>query len=72
MPVYPYHVVLYLGATDKTIGTKELFYSINKGVLKSYSFSVSGFKRNSINTVNIKARDYLNNETKLELKFYVE
>ncbi len=72
LPIYPYHVVLYLGATDKTIGTKELFYSINKGALRSYSFSVKGFKRNSINTVDIKARDYLNNETNLELKFYVE
>ncbi|RLD71248.1 MAG: hypothetical protein DRJ10_19605, partial [Bacteroidetes bacterium] len=72
LPVYPFHVILYLGATDQTIGTKELFYSINKGTLRSYSFSVSGFKRNKINTVDIKARDYLNNETNLELKFYIE
>ncbi len=72
LPIYPYHVILYLGATDQTIGTKDLFYSINKGTLKSYSFSVSGFKRNTINTVDIKARDYLNNETNLELKFYIE
>jgi len=72
LPVYPYHVVLYLGATDQIIGTKELFYSINKGTLKSYSFSVSGFKRNTMNTVDIKARDFLNNETNLELKFYIE
>ena len=72
LPIYPYHVILYLGATDKTIGTKELFYSINKGILKTYSFSVKGFKRNSINTVDIKAKDYLNNETNIELKFYIE
>jgi len=72
LPIYPYHVILYLEATDQIIGTKELFYSINKGTLKSYSFSVSGFKRNTMNTVDIKARDYLNNETNLELKFYIE
>ncbi len=72
LPMYPYHVILYLGATDQIIGTKELFYSINKGTLKNYTFSVSGFKRNTINTVDVKARDYLNNETNFELKFYIE
>ncbi|MBN1252226.1 MAG: hypothetical protein JXR51_14225 [Bacteroidales bacterium] len=72
LDVYPQHVILYLGATDKVIGAKELFYSINNGAFKTYLFSVKGFIKNSVNKVDIKAKDYLNNETSLELEFYIE
>lgn len=72
LPIYPFHATLFLAATDKHVGTNDIFYSINKGKFKKYSITISGFKLDAINTVDIKATDYLNNETKLEIKFYIK
>jgi len=72
LDVYPNYAILYLAATDKTIGAKEIFYSINNSAYIKYVYSVKGFKKNTINTVKIKAKDILNNETNLELKFFVK
>lgn len=72
LSVYPDHVMLFLGATDKTIGAKDIYYSINKNQEQKYTSYITGFKKNAVNTVAIRARDFLNNETKQELSFYVE
>jgi hypothetical protein len=72
LPVYPGHVVLFLGATDQIVGAKDIYYSINGQSEKKFSLSVNGFNKASINELKIRATDYLNNETTLELKFYVE
>lgn len=72
LPVYPGHVVLFLGATDQIVGAKDIYYSINGQPEKKYSLSVNGFNKASINELKIRATDYLNNESTLDLKFYVE
>ncbi len=72
LPIYPEHVTLYLGATDQIIGAKEIYYSINNTTEKKYALSISGFKKGTINTINIRALDILGNETLIELKFYIE
>lgn len=72
LPVYPDHVILFLGATDMKIGAKDIYYSINKGPEKKYSSYITGFKKASVNTINIKAKDFLANETHLELSIYIE
>ncbi len=72
LPVYPHYVNLFLGAQDQIIGAKDIYYTTNNLSEKRYSLSIKGFKRNSINTVKIRARDHLNNETIETLQFYIE
>ena len=72
LDVFPENVMLFLGATDQLVGAKDIYYSLNGAPEKKYSLSVSGVKKNSVNEIQIRAIDYLNNENKLELKFYVE
>ena len=72
LSVYPHYVNLFLGAQDETIGAKDLYYTTNNLPEKRYSLSIKGFKRNSINTVKIRARDHLNNETIETIRFYIE
>jgi hypothetical protein len=72
LPVYPYHVTLYLGATDQIIGAKEIYYSVNGGPEKKYALMITGFIKNAVNNVAIKALDLLGNESKLEIKFFIE
>ncbi len=72
VPVYPNHIVLFLGATDQIVGAKDIYYSLNNSPEKKYLLSINGFNKASINTIKIRATDQLNNETFLELSFYVE
>jgi len=72
LPVYPPHVSLFLGAIDQLIGAKDLYYTINEGIEKRYSYYITGFKKDAVNTVKLKAKDHLANETIEEIKFYVE
>jgi hypothetical protein len=72
LPVYPSQLVLFLGATDQLVGAKDIFYSLNNGPEQKFILSIGGFKKESINELKIRATDYLNNSSILELKFYVE
>ena len=72
LDVYPSYVIVYLSATDATIGTKDIYYSINGVKEQLYSKLIKGFKSNQINTIKIRAIDKLKNETVKEFKFYVE
>ncbi len=72
LPIYPPHVSLFLGAIDQLIGAKDLYYTINQGPEKRYSSYITGFKKDAMNTIKIKALDHLANETIQEIKFYVE
>jgi hypothetical protein len=63
---------LFLGATDQLIGAKDLYYKINDGIEKKYSYYIKGFKKDAVNTVVIRAVDHLANETIETVKFYVE
>ncbi len=72
IPIYPPHVSLFLGATDRLIGAKDLYYTINQGGEKKYSYFITGFKKDVVNIVKIRALDHLSNETVEEIKFYVE
>ncbi|MCT4615270.1 MAG: hypothetical protein N4A49_10400 [Marinifilaceae bacterium] len=74
--VYPPYVKMYLGATDKSCGTKKILYKINNGQLKSYSSSNSPsnmemFKTTKTHKVYIKALDKLGNESIKEVSFIV-
>jgi hypothetical protein len=72
LPVYPGHVVLFLAATDQLVGANDIYYTLNNEPEKKYALSISGFVRTSINKLKIRATDYLNNETSLELQIYIE
>lgn len=70
--IYPFYVLLYLAATDATIGTKEIYYSVNNKTEQKYNNHISGFVKNKINIVKVRAVDKLENEKITEIKFYVQ
>ncbi len=72
LSVYPPYTILYLAATDEVIGAKYIYYKVNNGREIEYSKYIKGFRKNTVNTVKIRAVDYLKNETELTIKFYVK
>lgn len=76
--VYPEYTRLYLGATDKHVGTEKIKYSIDGGPLLDYSSpysldmsEVSNFKNKKLYTIRIVAEDKLGNSTEKIVEFYV-
>lgn len=72
LPVYPPYVMLYPSATDKIIGTDNIYYSINGATEQRFSRYITGFAKQQINTLTIRAEDKLGNESSIEVQFYVE
>jgi len=70
--VYPEFMNIFLGATDITTGTKNIWYKVNNGKEQKYTGTISGFKKNILNTVIIRTQDNLGNETSEEVQFYVQ
>ena len=71
LKVFPDYLMLYLSATDKIIGTDNIFYSLNGAAELKYSRFITGFIPNSVNVLQIRATDKLQNKTTLEIKFFV-
>jgi len=76
--VYPNYTRLFLGATDRKVGTQKIQYSINGDPFKDYSspytLDVSElllFKSKKKYSVTVKAIDKLGNENEKLIEFYV-
>jgi hypothetical protein len=77
--VYPNYTRLYVGATDKQVGTNQILYSVNGAPLRDYSSpytldmsEVPHFsKKNAKYTVKVVAKDKLGNTSEKTVEFYV-
>ncbi len=78
MKVYPEYVRMYIGATDKHVGTETILYSIDGEPLRAYSSpqtldlsEVNRLKKNKKYSVRVVSRDKLGNESEQTFEFYV-
>ena len=69
VPFIPAYAGLYLSATDRHTGIKEMFYSLNNQPEKAYSGEISGFKANTSYKIAIRAVDKLGNSNVYERVF---
>ncbi|WP_289053914.1 OmpL47-type beta-barrel domain-containing protein [Carboxylicivirga marina] len=74
--VYPPFVKLYIGATDKHCGTKDIYYSVDGGTMKNYNGNGSPsnmelFKEERIYSVKVEATDKLGNGKAETLQFKI-
>ncbi len=68
--IYPLKSLLYLSATDKESGVKEIYYSINNKKELRYKKPLS-FKTRKKYTVKIRAIDHVGNMSKSQAKFEI-
>ncbi len=68
--IYPSNSQLYIASTDMACGTEQLKYRINDGQWKS-QIPIPGFDPGNY-TVEIKAVDYLGNESTSTVQFAIE
>ncbi|MGB0430687.1 MAG: OmpL47-type beta-barrel domain-containing protein, partial [Bacteroidia bacterium] len=78
LKVYPNYTRLYLGATDRHVGTERILYSINGSKFSDYSSpqtldisELNRFQAKKKYTVKVKAYDKLGNESESTIEFYV-
>lgn len=78
LKVYPEYVRMYIGATDKHVGTETILYAIDKGALTEYSSpqtldlsEVNRLRKNKKYEVKAIAKDKLGNEKEEIFEFYV-
>ena len=78
LKVYPNYTRLYLGATDRHVGTEKILYSINGGAFSDYSSpqtldisELNKFQQKKKYDVVVKAYDKLGNMTEETISFYV-
>ncbi|MEM9024991.1 MAG: hypothetical protein AAGB22_14695, partial [Bacteroidota bacterium] len=76
--IYPNYSRLYLGATDKHVGTERILYSINGAPLTDYSSpqtldisELNRFKKKKHYEVRVVARDKLGNEVEEVIEFFI-
>ncbi|MBT3422732.1 MAG: hypothetical protein HOA61_10140 [Bacteroidetes bacterium] len=77
--VYPNYTRLYVGATDKQVGTNQILYGVNGATLRDYSSpytldmsEVPHFsKKNAKYSVKVQAKDKLGNTSEKIVEFYV-
>jgi hypothetical protein len=69
---------MYIGATDKHVGTERILYSIDGGALTDYSSpqtldisEVSKLRKNKKYKVRVVAKDKLGNEGEKTVEFFV-
>ncbi|MGB0523232.1 MAG: OmpL47-type beta-barrel domain-containing protein [Flammeovirgaceae bacterium] len=67
--VYPAYVTLFLACSDDQSGYKKITYSINGATTRTYTQPITGFKKSTEYTIQIKAIDKLDNTEEFELKF---
>jgi hypothetical protein len=77
-PVYPNYTRMYVGATDKKVGTETITYAMDGGAQQLYSSpqtldasEVSRFKKNKKYEVKVVAKDKLGNMSEKVVEFYV-
>ncbi len=70
LDVYPSYVVLFLAATDMQVGYDKITYRVNGDAEKPFAGPISGFSKNQLQEISIKATDKLGNASETVLKFY--
>lgn len=78
LKIYPNYVRMYIGATDKHVGTEKVLYSIDGAPLRAYSSSqtldvseLSAFRKRKKYTVKVVTEDKLGNRSEKIIEFYV-
>jgi hypothetical protein len=78
LALYPNYVRMYVGATDKHVGTETVLYSIDGEPLTEYSSprtldisELNRFKKVKKYKVRIVSRDKLDNESEKTVEFFV-
>ncbi|HAN78528.1 MAG TPA: hypothetical protein DCQ31_12570 [Bacteroidales bacterium] len=69
--VYPEYLIMYLSGTDTKVGTDKIYYTLNNEPEKVYGKQITGFSSGELNKLQIRAVDFLNNQTTLNLQFYI-
>lgn len=60
IPIYPWHVALFLSATDAT-GFEKITYSLNQNSEQKYSGYIQGLQKNEEYNLRVKAFDKIGN-----------
>lgn len=61
LPVIPAYAGLYLSASDRHTGIKEMYYQLGEQKEKPYAGEISGFKAGTTYTLTVRAVDKLGN-----------
>lgn len=72
LDVYPVHAVLFFAATDTHVGYDKIYYRINGSGERRYSSVITGFRKGTHYTVDIRILDKLGNEKTETIEFYTE
>jgi hypothetical protein len=72
LPMYAAGTSIYLAATDKTVGTKSILYSLNGQAELPYSQPIKCDRKGTY-SLKIRAVDYLNNsKTSDSIEFVIQ
>lgn len=76
LDVYPPYTRMYIGATDRYVGTQKISYSVNGGAMKNYASPGNIAAANMLSkqqnyTIKIVAEDKLGNLSEKEIQFKV-
>lgn len=67
--IIPAYAKLFLAATDKLTGIKEIRYSVNKGKYIKYIRPITNFLKNKKYNIHVKSTDKLGNENTRSISF---
>lgn len=71
LPVYPRTTGIFLSATDKTSGIKQLYYTLGKESESTYKGLIANMRKGK-HTLSVRAIDHLNNEATKVFEFYIQ
>jgi len=72
VPVYPHHATLFLSASDRYVGFKKMYFSINGSKEFPYTGKINGFDPGKEYTVKARAVDKLGNSRYKTIRFKTE
>lgn len=77
LKVYPTNTRIYLGATDRSCGTKQITYSINGSAFQDHASGSSlstekTFREPGFYKLEIKATDILDNQSAKTVRFFIK
>lgn len=70
--VFPDYVQLFLSATDKLVGTRNIYVAVNGGKYEQYFRGFKKFERGKLNKIKIKAIDNLDNVKEKEITVFIK
>jgi hypothetical protein len=72
IPILPAHAMLFLSATDSSVGLEQVSYTVNGDHQQNYQGAIQGFNPGTLYRIHVTASDKLGNTRKQEIRFYVE